>query len=268
MKSIAEDDLIVYHFKKPIKIVPLSDLHIGAKACKYNEIKRVVNYIKENENVYYTLGGDLIDNAVVAGKLASAAYDCNMNPKESIDYFCELFDDISQKCLCIIPGNHEDRTQRLTSINPAEQIATRLNILDRYRDCYAGLKIKIGTDDATERTWENHGKSQTYGLLVHHGKGTSETAVKKAAEFVGGFEGVDVCIVGHVHSGRIAKKPKRRFNLFANKIVPKTVTYIVTNSFLGEADYAKKNMLPAPCNDLIEFELLTGDSKKVIVTHY
>ena len=45
-----------------ITIIPVCDVHFGAEECMEAEFRRFVYNVANTENVYFTLGGDLIDN--------------------------------------------------------------------------------------------------------------------------------------------------------------------------------------------------------------
>lgn len=255
-------DIIPYQFDNEIRIIPLADLHIGAKNCMYKELKETIEYIKNNDNVYFTIGGDLLDNAVLTGKNLGI-FDNQMTPIEQVNYAVNMFKDIMDKCLCIIPGNHEDRSEKVTSINPAYLFATQTRKESIYRSSIAILKINIGK----KINRKGQGRPQCYTILVHHGTGTSESAIKKDHEFINNFEGIDICTTSHTHNGRVAKFSKYVLNKFSNTVSKKSLAIIISNSFLNDAEYGLKSMLIGSNNELIYYDLKIGQDKKVI-THY
>lgn len=221
------------------------------------EIKDVIRYIKETPNVYCTLGGDILDNSVLVGKNLGV-FDSNMTPMQSIEFAVELLKPIKDKILMVISGNHEDRSAKVTDINPMYMICCELGIQDLYRPSLAVAKINLGDREKT---------NQCYTILLHHGKGTDHSAVKKDHEFMKNFNGVDLCITGHTHNGKVAKYNVYDINKFTNKIVPRQITIVVTNSFLKDAEYGIKQMLVGASNEVISIDLLLQKEKKIKV-HY
>lgn len=252
-------ELLTYNFPREITIIPLSDLHIGASNCNLNEIKKVVNQIKEKDDCYTILCGDIIDNAVLVGKNLGM-FDA-MSPMKSIQQAIEILEPIKDKILCVLSGNHEARSEKVADVNPLLLICSELGIKDLYRSSLGIVKIQLGNRESSGKD-----KRQTYTFLIHHGKGTSETAIKKDLEFINQWEGCDCIITGHTHAGRVAKKNKKVINPHNNNVIDKQIVVVVCNSFLNDADYALKNMMVGTSNDIITIKLKLGHKK--ILTEY
>lgn len=256
--------LISHNIKgEKITIIPLADLHIGASGCKIDEIKKIIKHIKETDNCYTVIAGDVLDNAVITGKCLGM-FDNIKSPMKQIEEAVELFRPIKDKILGIVSGNHEGRSENIANINPLYMIACELGIQEVYRSNLAIVKVQLG---GRYNTKETGGRRQCYTILVHHGKGSSETAIKKDYEFIKSFEGADIIVTGHTHNGRVAKFNKKIIDTRNNKIVNRQITIIVCNSFMEDVDYALKSMLVGCSNDLISFDLTTGNNKNVLV-HY
>lgn len=69
-----------------------------------------MKYIQETPNVYCTLGGDIIDNAVISGKNLGIFDGCS--PMEAISQAVEILRPIKDKILGVVSGNHEDRSEK------------------------------------------------------------------------------------------------------------------------------------------------------------
>ncbi len=252
-------DLIVKQFKNEINIIPLSDLHLGASTCMLKEIKETIKIIEQTPNCYTVLVGDIIDNGVITGK-GLGVYDNVLSPMKQIEQAVELLRPIKDKILACVSGNHEDRSEKASNINPMYLICCELGILDVYRNNLAILKVQIG-----ERQESSH-RRKTYTLLVHHGRGTSESAIKKDWDFIGKFEGVDGIITGHTHNPRNAKFEKIVVDSHNNVVFKREISIIVCNSFLKEADYALKSMLVGASNSISKVRLCKGKNKKIEIT--
>lgn len=255
--------IITHDFQvSKIEIIPLSDLHIGAKSCLINEIKKVVKYIAETPNVYCTLGGDIIDNAVLVGKNLGM-FDVNLTPMQSIKMAVDILKPLADnnKILGCVSGNHEFRSEKVTELNPMYLIARELGIDKIYRRNLAVIKVRLGTKNNNQGV----GKQQVYTILLHHGKGTSESALKKDFEFINKFEGADIIFTGHTHHGRWAKENKKFINKQSDIVTDREVTAIVTNSFLSDANYSLENMMVGANNSIISIELFSGKKKRTRV---
>lgn len=254
-------EIIQKSFKNEITIVPLSDLHLGAKNCMLKEIKETIKMIQETPNCYTVLVGDIIDNGVITGK-GLGVYDNNLSPMQQIEQAIEILRPIKDKILACISGNHEDRSEKAVNINPMYLVCAELGILESYRNNLAILKVNLGV----RKNNDGKGRRQSYTLLIHHGKGTSESAVKKDLEFIGKFEGVDGIITGHTHNPRNAKFEKIVIDNHNNAVIKREISIIVCNSFLREADYALKSMLVGASNSISKVKLLKGLKKKIEIT--
>lgn len=259
-------ELITHTFQTDkITIIPISDVHISAANCKLNEFKSVVKYIVETPNVYCTLGGDIIDNGIISGKVASAAYDNVDSPMQSIKKAADILKPLAEKnkILGVVSGNHCMRSEKIVDINPMYLICSELGIQDLYRRNLAIIKVQLGDRNNNKGI----GKLQTYTILLHHGKGTSKNALDKDYEFINQFEGADIIFTGHVHQGRVVKRTKKFINKQCNKATNRDVTEIVTNSFLDDCDYALQNMMVGNNSTIISIDLLSGKKKNTVV-HY
>lgn len=252
-------ELIVHSFDDSITVVPLSDLHLGASNCMINEIKKIVKMICDNPNMYCTLGGDILDNGVLVGKNLGV-FD-GISPMKAINMAVEILRPLAEnnKILGVISGNHESRSEKVTDMNPLYMVCCELGIQDLYRSSLAIIMVNLGSRKST---------NQCYTILLHHGKGTAESALKKDKEFLGYFSGIDIEITGHTHQGRVTRDYTYDVNKFAKKVTKRKRTYIVTNSFLEDAEYGLKNMLIGADNSIISFELKCKREKEVPVHWY
>lgn len=237
--------VLQYSFKEEITILPLSDLHLGASGCNLQKIKDTIKDIKDNPNCYTFLCGDIIDNGVKTGK-GLGVYENVLSPYQQVQLAIELLEPIKDRILCIVSGNHEARSKNDVDINPLYMICCELGIQDRYRDALGVVKVVLGA----RKNNEGLGRCHTYTFLVHHGKGTSESAIKKDKEFINSFEDVDCIITGHTHSGRVHKYQKYGIANNGN-VYKKDVLIVVCNSFLEDAEYALKSMMVGTSTDVI-----------------
>ena len=228
-----------------IQIVPLSDVHYGAKAHNNKRFLEYLKWIADHDDVFTFLNGDLIENAI-EGSIGGAIYDSIMNPDTQIwgddkePGIIELLRPIAHKILFAQPGNHEMRTWKKTNIDPLKIICRDLLIPYFNEPIYADILA-----------WGHR-----FTFFCHHGTTSSNTkggklnAAGKPAEFQ---EAVDFIISGHVHDSmsnpatRIVRRRKydncgRVTGFFVEEVSQYVVIcpsfYSYFNSYASRSGYA------------------------------
>lgn len=250
-------DMLEYQFNDEIKILPISDVHLGHPSFMEKEFKETIKYIQEHDNVYTILGGDICDNAVICGTKSIGVLENNLSPMQQVEKAVELLTPIKDKILGCVLGNHSYRSMQVTGINPVAMICSELGISNVYRENLAIIKIKIGKREDKNRA--------TYTILLHHGTGSENSAVKRDKEFINSFEGADIIVTGHVHNGKCSQHVKKIIDPHNNNVFDKTVTTIICNSYLGDASYALRSMLIGSPHSIISFDLIKSRKKRVVV---
>lgn len=95
-----------YKFNESVKIVNLGDVHRGNKNCNTKLLKKNIDYILANDDVYWVSTGDLLEVALKSSK--SSCYDSSSLDDETDDLTKEL-SPISHKCLGFVRSNHHNR---------------------------------------------------------------------------------------------------------------------------------------------------------------
>lgn len=257
MKS--DFDLIVKHIEgnEDITIYPISDLHAGAAEFmngKWNEFKR---QIMKEPNSYIILAGDLINNATRTG--VSNIFEDTMRPSEQKRWVAEQLSDIKDKILCVVPGNHDRRSQKDCDDEPCYDICSKLDIEELYRENMAFLKIQVGNTKG-EGT-----KNPTYCIGILHGAGgggMTGSAVNKSEKFGLVVDGLDCLVTGHVHKGFFTKPQKVCIDKHNNKVSLKQFVTVSCTSWVSYGGYALQKMLNPASNDIQKI-VLHGNEKKV-----
>lgn len=252
-------DLIVKHIpgNDDITIYPISDLHAGAAefmGTKWNEFKK---QIVNEPNSYVVLAGDLINNATRTG--VSNIFEDTMRPSEQKRWVAEQLADIKDKILCVVPGNHDRRSQKDVDDEPCYDICSKLDIEDIYRENMAIVKIQCGNLKGSGNL------NPTYTLGILHGAGgggMTGSAVNKSEKFGLVIDGIDCLITGHVHKGFITKPQKLVIDKYNNKISMKQFVAVSCTSWVDYGGYALQKMLNPASNDIQKI-ILHGNEKKV-----
>lgn len=230
---------------KEIRILPLSDVHVGDDNVDYELLKKSINYIRDNDDVFTVLNGDIFNQAIKS----SVSFEHGAtNPNDEYLQALKLFEPIKHKILMITLGNHDDRIIRVTGVDIMRIFARELGIEDRYVE-YGGVLIVQNSFNEYRnkpfRMYFTHGiglgGGRTHGAKINGCKRLSETITN-----------CDLYCIGHVHvptytSDRIFYLDDKHNNL-------KSLTrhYVVTASFLNYGGYGQKYNFTPTSKELIE----------------
>lgn len=194
-------------------IFTLSDLHIGLGNQKY--IKSIIDFIKDIDNAYVVIGGDLLDNPI-KNSPASPLEDY-LAPQDQINKAVELLKPIKNKIVAIIEGNHEKRTEKDCYISITQMLATLLGIPETYKRELAIGYITLNDNCYVYVDLHKHRKTRNYYS----------------------FYNADVLILEHTHEYNYIEKPIIFHNRYTKKPSVRTVYEINNGSALAFPHYAK-----------------------------
>lgn len=260
-------DVIVKTFPRSwdrIHLYALGDIHVGSEQFDEASVRKKIKIIGEDPVGVVALCGDLGDYGLKNSK--TNVYQATMQPKEQLDYICDLLQPIKDKIVSCVPGNHEERLTKETGIDPMLTIACRLGVEDTYRENVAILKLMFGS---------RAGKKTTSQLNTFIGITTHGTTRNKHKKFLGGFDGIDFAISGHTHTPEYSPHGKIRVN--GNAATAKHVAYkeIVVDANLRPGGYSLKHeyeIAPPPELQYLEMYIRRGpapqrEETKVINYH-
>lgn len=184
-----------------IEIHPMADLHLGDAHCDYRSILARIEHIKNTENAYCILDGDLMDTAVASS--VGDTYGATMSPMDQLKECVKLFEPIRSKILAVLPGNHENRVYRTDGLDITQLMCSQLGIQDRYSPTTALLFVRFGDGGAKV----NH-RRQWYTIYVTHGSGGGRKEggkINRLADLAGIVD-ADVYVMGHTHMPAILKE--------------------------------------------------------------
>jgi predicted phosphodiesterase len=216
-----------------IKIITISDSHIGDQNANIDALKKQIKYIKENDNVYCIINGDILNVALKNSK--SDIYNDNMTPRQQLDFALELLEPIKEKILLIKPGNHEFRIDKETSLSVLQFLAAELGLKDRYINTVATLFLKFKKPISTCNRY------LTYSIAVNHQFGGGGKTVGAKANTLQKFSEVfpaDFCILSHTHQGIIFPTTAYMIDNNHCTVTAKKVLCINTGSTLNYDGYS------------------------------
>lgn len=256
-------ELIRHNFPDDIMICPISDVHLGAIEHNKRAWDRFCEKVYSTENLYITLGGDLVNNNVIGS--VGNPWEETMRPRDQKREMVNALKPIREKILCAVSGNHEKRRgNKDVDSDITYEILSKLDLEDLCRENMAFLKLCIG----------NRGKSKqprvTFTMGVTHGSGGgiyTGATVNRNERFGNVIEGLDILCVGHTHKGTVTKPVKLVVDNHGNKVQFKSYTVISSESWMNYGGYAMSKMLLPSENANPQIIKLGGkhDDKKVEV---
>lgn len=241
---------------KEIKLLALSDFHIGDKLCNLKKIKELLNEIKISENTFVILNGDLINNSTINS--VGDTYEDELSPNQQLNTLCMLLEPIKDKILCISSGNHENRTKKETGIDLIEQAAYRLGIEDRYANGWWYVYLTLGLNE------KKKDRPIMYTITGTHGYGGGRKMGGKINNLVEMSDKViaDLYVMGHTHTPIITRNSIFVPDYQHRTLIQKDKYYLMTNSFLEYGGYGEKYGF-TPGTTEIQEALLDGTKKKI-----
>lgn len=256
-----DSEMLIREFPKndDLKIYPVGDLHIGAPEFNVREWDAFKKQLMSEPNSYITIGGDMMNNGLKSS--VTNVYEETMRPADQKKWVARELEPIRDKILCVIPGNHENRSGKDADDSPLYDVCAKLDIEDLFRPNMAIVKLRIGDKDGCGS------RNPTYTLAVHHGTGGgiyTGATVNRNERFSYYFDGVDIMIVGHAHKGAVTRPEKIVVDHANNKIRKESVIVIGSTSWLEYGGYALRKMLQ-PSSTGIQTLYLYGDHKQAEV---
>jgi len=231
--------------KKPtVTIYPIGDLHLGSIGCHEKEWEQFVQFIQSEPDAYIVIVGDMLDNAT-KNSIAST-YEQRFRPMEAKNILADYLKPISDRILCGVRGNHENRSVRDVDQDPLYDVFCRLNIEERYRAGTAFLYLSIGSRDTLNNGKPSKRPMQTYNIVVTHGTGGGKfpgAAINNQHRFGARIDGCDVLITGHTHAPSITKPSKTVFDPCQQEIRTEPFACVQCASWLAYSGYPLTKML-------------------------
>jgi hypothetical protein len=206
-----------------------------------------VKFIGAAPNRYWVYNGDNINNALKSS--VSNVYNEKYPPGQQKLLLLDILRPIADKCLALVPGNHEYRSQKDSDCALVLDIAMLLlgekRGMELYRENEAIIKIRFGKND------RGHGHNQkpiAYIGMITHGFGGGSlpgTALNNMYKHAISFADVDFTLSGHVHKGILSGKFARRVIDTHNNIVQlKHFGVLINGAWADYGGYAMRKGYP------------------------
>lgn len=230
---------------KSVKVITLADLHLGDKNCNIEYVEKLVGKIRDNENIYCVLNGDIFDNAIISSK--GDTYEESDSPMRMYEYAVELLTPIKHKILAVTSGNHEDRSKREVGLDLTKMLAMNLGLKDKY--CEDGLAIIFLSLGEQANTRETNGSGRTrqvaYTICASHGK-RSGTNVGSKVNALKNYELVvtnaDIYLGSHTHQASIFPTSSFELDTRNHTVYKRNKLFLSNGSCLDYGGYGEVAM--------------------------
>lgn len=255
-------EMIVHKFPsgQDITIIPIADVHLGARECMEQEFISFINSIASRDNVYICLLGDLLNNAVKSS--VSNIYEELYRPSEAKRMMAKILEPLRERILFSVTGNHERRSSRDIDDDPNYDIMVKLDLEHLHRENVAFVKLQFG-----ERSTKGL-KRPTYTIVGMHGAGGGALAgasINRNERMAYAIDNCDCMIVGHSHRPAVTQPGKIYIDTHNNMVKVKPFKVVTATSWLDWGGYsAQKQLLPT--SHALQTLTLRGDHKEMVVT--
>ena len=223
------------------KIIILSDLHYGNPYCSIKHFARTVNFIRENDDCYCFLNGDLCESVTKSSK--GDVFHQVGTPQDQRDWVIESLLPIKDKVLGVCSGNHEARIANDTGMDISKDIASALEA--PYRP--EGMLFKLSLGDGNNNT---KGKPFVFWSYITHGYGGARTKAAKAVkvERIASWIYSDWIAMSHDHVVNISpsvylmadnRGTLDKEGFISGKVTAKRQMLIKTNAYVKFGGYAE-----------------------------
>ena len=223
-----------------VRLVIISDLHYGNEYCSEKHFLRTVAWIKEQDNCYVLLNGDLCESDIrtSVGDIYRQVGTPDDQKKQVVDWLLP----IKSKVLGVTSGNHERRLYNTAGTDISAYIAERLEV--PYRS--EGMLYKVSFGDGNNWT---SGKPFVFWTYFTHGYGGARTKGAKAvkAERLSHWQLADIYAMSHDHEANVA--PSIRFvadprgteqgGFITGAVTEKRIMLVKTNAYVKFGGYAE-----------------------------
>lgn len=233
------------------RLYAIGDVHVGSEQFNEKAIKKKIQIIRDDPYGVVSVCGDLGDYGLKNS--VSNVYKQTLTPAQQQEYIYELFEPIKDKIVSLVPGNHENRITKETSICPLYDLSVLWNIQDVYRENVAILKLSFGQQS-------NHKRQHSFIIVTTHG-----SSIRKHQRHMASYHGADACVSGHSHSPMYY--PHGVIKIDANHATATWAAYheIIVDANLTPGGYSIKNeyeIAPPPELQYLEMRVIRDTDRK------
>lgn len=231
---------------KDIKLITVADYHNGSPQCNTELIQKEIKFIKENENVFAVVNGDLIENATRSS--VGDVFTQTLSPMQQLQTIIDLLEPIKDKIICITSGNHEDRSYKNEGVDMMLIVAKQLGLADRYCNASCLVFLRFGKQTANIKETNGSGKARKvcYTIYVTHGSGGGGSIGSKSnrASSLQSIIDADIYIISHMHTPNAFKEAYYRVDTRNSAVALVDKLFVISGAKLEwNNSYAEKKSL-------------------------
>lgn len=253
---------------KSVKIVPLSDLHIGHPRHNPVIAQRYIDWVSASPDRFCVMVGDMTETALRDSY--GEVYEQPLSPQKQAEEVVRVFGPIKDRILGCVSGNHEQRVTQRTSFDPSMIYASALGV--PYDPASMVLAV---TWAGMGGSGVNSGKDRKhYTLYFTHGWGAARTLgprLSQPAKLRDVVANADVYITAHLHQPGEFPLDQYRIDIRNKRIVREQQRFVTCGSSLDHAEYAEQKGLAPTTMEFPIIELLpknaTNDHRNKVVVH-
>lgn len=217
-----------------LEVYPLADVHLGDPKTDEECFKNFIKHIEKEKNRYVIIAGDMINNAIKTS--VSNVYNEKYSPKEQKYLMAEMLKPIKDRILCLLSGNHEDRSIKEVDNDIIEDISHILGIQEKFRENGAYINIQFGKD--------THGRYLSYtGYIVHGiGGGKSAGAPANILEKLPLSFQADFYVIAHLHRSLGFKNSYFKPNATWERLEQFERAFIIASHWQDYGGYAQRKL--------------------------
>ena len=149
--------------QESIRIGPLSDIHLGSPQFSERAFTQFLDQVEGDPDFYLVLNGDYIEN--ITRSSIGELWEQRMTPSEQIREVAARLMRVKDRILCVTEGNHELRSRKETSFEPARMLMEKMGLAEElYQPEGAVVVVRLGYCSR-----ENRKTPMVYTLYVTHG---------------------------------------------------------------------------------------------------
>jgi len=248
-----------YKSCKEIKILPLSDIHLGSKQLNKKLLLEAIDQVKNDPYTFTILNGDLIDMTLKSS--VGSVYENELSPMEQVEQLIKLLEPIKDKILVVSMGNHERRCEKETNIDVLKLVCSQLGILDKYANGVWYLYLYFGEKVQGRKA------PMVYTISGYHGSGGGRGIGGKANRLtdMSNIAVADLYIMVHTHTPMGMKKSIYIPDYSNKSLTLREMHYLMTNSFLEYNNSYGEIQGYHPCSTSLTEAILDGTKRKIKV---
>jgi hypothetical protein len=130
---------------KPFAVAFISDIHFGSSKTNYRAVFKDADIIRDTPGMYAALLGDSVDNWVKAETMFLQRNQ-QMSHEQELSLLRHYLEQVEQKLVAVVSGNHENRTYLLSGIDLLQTLLDSKSLLYDRDELLFSLKSESGQE--------------------------------------------------------------------------------------------------------------------------